>query len=183
MQPSRYHIALRILHWLTAVMLLVALVMGTLVLDKTPNTSPEKMDALRGHMVFGGLILVLTLIRLVVRLRTEHPAPVVTGMAFADRLAVCPGDRDGCQRHWNLHPRRPAGHCVWWTGCIADRFQELSPAVGPRHCCQAIDAGHCVACWGRAVPPTGAQGPFAFPHGVWEINGLPRRLSFFPEAA
>jgi cytochrome b561 len=95
MQPSRYHIALRILHWLTAVMLLVALVMGTLVLDKTPNTSPEKMDALRGHMVFGGLILVLTLIRLVVRLRTEHPAPVVTGMAFADRLAPLV--------HWGLY--------------------------------------------------------------------------------
>jgi len=76
-------------------MLLVALVMGTLVLDKTPNTSPEKIDALRGHMVFGGLILVLTLIRLVVRLRTEHPAPVLTGMAFADRLAPLV--------HWGLY--------------------------------------------------------------------------------
>jgi cytochrome b561 len=46
-------------------------------------------------MVFGGLILVLTLIRLVVRLRTEHPAPVVTGMAFADRLAPLV--------HWGLY--------------------------------------------------------------------------------
>jgi len=95
MKPSRYHLVLRILHWLTAVMLLVALVMGTLVLDKTPNTSPEKIDALRGHMVFGGLILVLTLIRLVVRLRTDHPAPVLTGMAFADRLAPL--------MHWGLY--------------------------------------------------------------------------------
>lgn len=87
MTPKRYHSALVVLHWLLAVMLIVALTMGTLALETLPNSSPDKIGALQGHMVVGGLILLLTLVRLVVRLKTAHPAPASTGNALADRLA------------------------------------------------------------------------------------------------
>jgi cytochrome b561 len=87
MTPKRYHTALVVLHWLLALMLIVALTMGTLVLDATPNSSPDKIGALQGHMVVGGLILVLMVVRLIVRWKTDHPAPASTGNALADRLA------------------------------------------------------------------------------------------------
>jgi cytochrome b561 len=87
MVPQRYHKALVVLHWVLAVLLLVALAMGTFQLKTIPNTSPEKIFALRAHMIAGGLILVLMLVRLVVRLRTRHPAPATTGNPLLDRLA------------------------------------------------------------------------------------------------
>ena len=52
-----------------------------------PNTSPDKIPALRTHLIVGGLILVLTLLRLLARLMTAHPRPVSSGMAWADRYA------------------------------------------------------------------------------------------------
>jgi cytochrome b561 len=58
-----------------------------LVMVKMPNTDPMKLEALRSHMIGGTLILVLMLVRLVVRIRTEHPAPPSTGMRVLDRLA------------------------------------------------------------------------------------------------
>ncbi len=95
MQPSRYHLALRSLHWVCAVLLIIGLVMGTFVLDKTPNSSPEKINALREHKIFGALIMVFTAIRLIVRIRSTHPKPVLTGIALADRLAPL--------MHWGLY--------------------------------------------------------------------------------
>ncbi len=88
MPPSRYHPALVALHWLLAVLLIVALAMGTFWLTAIPNSSPEKLFALRGHMIVGMLILVLMLIRLVVRLVTARPVAAVTGNPLLDKLAV-----------------------------------------------------------------------------------------------
>lgn len=85
--PRRYHGALVALHWLLALLLVVALAAGTFALKTVPNSSPDKLDALRGHMAAGGLILLLTLLRLVVRLKTAHPAQASTGNAWLDRLA------------------------------------------------------------------------------------------------
>lgn len=93
--PTRYHRALVALHWLLALMLSGALVMGTFALAPTPNSSPDKIGALQGHMTVGGLILLLTLIRLVVRLKTAHPAPATTGNTLFDRLAPL--------THWGLY--------------------------------------------------------------------------------
>ena len=95
LSPARYHTALVTLHWLLALLLIVALLMGTFALKTVPNSSPDKIDALRGHMIAGGLILVLTLTRLVVRLKTAHPAPASTGNALLDRLAPA--------THWALY--------------------------------------------------------------------------------
>ncbi|MFG6449595.1 cytochrome b [Roseateles sp. BYS180W] len=93
--PNRYHGALVLLHWLLALLICVALLMGTFALKTTPNSAPEKIDGLRGHMVAGGLILMLTLLRLFVRIKTRHPAPASTGNALLDRLAPL--------THWGLY--------------------------------------------------------------------------------
>lgn len=92
---NRYHSALILLHWLLALLLMVALVMGTFALKTTPNSSADKIAALQGHMLAGGLILLLTLARLVVRLKTAHPAPASSGNALLDRVAPL--------MHWALY--------------------------------------------------------------------------------
>lgn len=95
MQPNRYHPAMVTLHWLLALMLIVALGMGAFALKTVPNNSPDKIGALQVHMIAGGLILLLTLLRLFVRLKTTHPAPAATGNALLDRLAPA--------THWSLY--------------------------------------------------------------------------------
>jgi cytochrome b561 len=90
MTASRHHPALVALHWLLAIMLMVALAMGTFVLSGIPMESPEKIGALRGHMVVGVLIGFLMLVRLVVRLRTRHqlaPSPS-SGNPLLDALGT-----------------------------------------------------------------------------------------------
>jgi cytochrome b561 len=84
---SRYHPLLVALHWILAVLIIAALALGALVMVKIPNTDPMKFEALRSHMIGGTLILVLMLVRLVVRIRTEHPALPSAGHPLLDRLA------------------------------------------------------------------------------------------------
>jgi cytochrome b561 len=84
---SRYHPLLVALHWILAVLIVAALALGALVMVKIPNTDPMKFEALLSHMIGGSLILVLMLVRLFVRIRTEHPAPPSTGLRALDRLA------------------------------------------------------------------------------------------------
>ena len=50
-QAKRYHTALVTLHWLLALMLIAMLAMGALVVKTVPNRSPDKISALRGHMI------------------------------------------------------------------------------------------------------------------------------------
>ena len=85
--PYRYHPLLVSLHWLLAVLIVFSLAMGFAVLTNIPNVSPDKIFALRGHMIAGIAILVLMLVRLAARLGTRRPAPVSTGNALLDRLA------------------------------------------------------------------------------------------------
>jgi cytochrome b561 len=95
MPSPRYHRALVALHWISAALILLALFMGTVYLQHIPNSSPDKLFALRAHMSTGGLILLLTLIRLVVRINTAHPEPATTGHAVLDRAAPL--------AHWTLY--------------------------------------------------------------------------------
>lgn len=88
MKPSRYHPALVSLHWLLAFLIVFSLAAGTFSLKEIPNSSPDKVFALRGHMVVGILILVLMIVRFVMRFRTSRPQPATTGSAFLDRIAV-----------------------------------------------------------------------------------------------
>jgi cytochrome b561 len=70
---DKYNRVLVVLHWLLAVAIVFALAMGTLSLQHIPNSSPDKVFALRGHMVAGLAILALTLVRLAVRLGSAKP--------------------------------------------------------------------------------------------------------------
>jgi cytochrome b561 len=84
---SRYHPLLVLLHWILAGLVIAALALGALVMAKIPNSDPMKFEALRSHMLGGALILVLMLARLVLRVRTEHPAAASAGHPLLDRIA------------------------------------------------------------------------------------------------
>lgn len=85
--PTRYHPLLVTLHWIVALLIFMALIAGTLVFSHMPTTDPNKVIALRIHVIMGVGIGALMLIRLITRQRTAHPAPASTGFPLADRLA------------------------------------------------------------------------------------------------
>jgi cytochrome b561 len=85
---KRYHPALVVLHWLLAILISVGLVMGGNVLSATPNSDPEKIMLLKGHMVVGLIILALTLIRLALRFFTTKPAEADIGNALLNKLGL-----------------------------------------------------------------------------------------------
>ena len=86
MSPSRYHPALRSLHWLIAVLVIAALFFATFVMAPRPNADPAKLFMLAKHIAAGLAVLLLTLVRLGVRPRTRRPAPVLSGISLADRI-------------------------------------------------------------------------------------------------
>ena len=86
-QALRYHPVLVVLHWLLALLVPTALALGTFVMARIPTNDPTKIDALRGHMAGGVLILTLMLVRLVMRSGSSRPARASAGSAFLDGLA------------------------------------------------------------------------------------------------
>lgn len=84
---TRYHPILVALHWLLALMILLALVAGNVLLEAVPNSDPAKVDGLRNHMSLGLAILVLMVVRLVVRLVTAHPPAADIGSPLLNLLA------------------------------------------------------------------------------------------------
>lgn len=92
---QRYHPLLVALHWLMALMILVALAAGGLVLANMPSDSPDKVQGLGGHMIFGMAIGVLLILRLVTRTRSTHPPHAETGNALLDRI--------GRWTHWGFY--------------------------------------------------------------------------------
>lgn len=85
MKPIRHHPALRVLHWAIAALIVAALFLGTFVMAPLPNSAPGKSFLLLKHMLAGVLVLVLTLLRLFIRPRTQRPAPAPSGIDWADR--------------------------------------------------------------------------------------------------
>jgi cytochrome b561 len=86
-QVFRYHPLLVTLHWVLAVLIIAALVMGFFVLAAMPNVDPQKIGVLRVHMAGGMLILALMVIRFAVRMWTSRPAAATTGYALLDQIA------------------------------------------------------------------------------------------------
>jgi cytochrome b561 len=92
---QKYHPLLVALHWLMALMILMALAAGGLLLANMPPDSPDKVEGLAGHMGFGLAIGVLLVLRLVTRLRSSHPPHATTGNALLDRF--------GRWTHWGFY--------------------------------------------------------------------------------
>ncbi|MCW8982988.1 MAG: cytochrome b, partial [Gammaproteobacteria bacterium] len=82
MTALRYNNISVILHWLVAIMLIMALFMGSTALVALPNDDPEKINALKGHMIFGFLITTFMIVRLIVKLKSVNPPHMNTGNAL-----------------------------------------------------------------------------------------------------
>jgi len=76
---KRYHPLLVGLHWLVAVMILVALLIGGPGLADMENRDPEKMFGLTGHMIWGLLIGAFMIIRLATRILSRRPPHADSG--------------------------------------------------------------------------------------------------------
>jgi cytochrome b561 len=84
--PKRYSKTAITLHWVIAVMVFMGLFIGGKLLTEIDNADPEKIVALKGHMIFGLVVGVLMLARIVVRFTAKRPAPLRTGNALLDLL-------------------------------------------------------------------------------------------------
>lgn len=69
---SRYHPLLIFLHWLLALLIFAAFLLGVFALAEQPNTQ-KKIVPLGVHMALGTLTLLLTVIRFIVRWVTLKP--------------------------------------------------------------------------------------------------------------
>lgn len=85
---KRYHPILVSLHWLLTVLIVVALLMGSNILSQIPNDNPEKLFALKLHMISGFIILGLMIVRLIVRIRTQKPPQADAGNEVLNKAGV-----------------------------------------------------------------------------------------------
>ncbi len=92
---TRYHPLLVILHWLLALLIIGALLTGNFILDPIPNDSPDKIGALRAHMIVGFVILALMLLRLTARIATTSPPAADAGNPMLNSA--------GKATHWVLY--------------------------------------------------------------------------------
>jgi cytochrome b561 len=84
---QRYNRLQVILHWASAVLVLFSLVFGTFILKHLPNDA-DKITPLRVHMIVGGIIGLVIVVRLIVRFTTSQPERMRTGSLFLGRLAI-----------------------------------------------------------------------------------------------
>lgn len=85
---TKFHPALIVLHWLMALLIIILLLAGSLLLEPLANDNPQKIDGLFGHMLFGITVMVLLIVRLITRLRTDKPPHASTGSPLLDRVGV-----------------------------------------------------------------------------------------------
>jgi cytochrome b561 len=84
----RYHPIQVVLHWLSAVLVISAWVIGALVLERIPNAqAAQKIFPLGIHMTAGLTIALVMALRLALRVALEPPPRATSGNALLDRLA------------------------------------------------------------------------------------------------
>ena len=74
----KYPFTLRLVHWVSAFMIIFLLVVGIYMAELDPNTA-NKYDFYPIHQSLGVLVMALVLIRIIVRKKSKIPAPV-TGL-------------------------------------------------------------------------------------------------------
>jgi len=85
---KRYNTTMVVLHWVLAIFILGAIFMGSVVLDEMDSAHPQKILLLKLHIIVGIGILLFTLLRLIVRLRTPQPVPLASQNKWMDKLAA-----------------------------------------------------------------------------------------------
>ena len=91
-KPKRYHPALVALHWIIAILIFATPLFAE---DGGEGFSPGGVSTLGIHMILGIAVLVLLVIRLIIRWRTQHPDWATAGGAFLDKI--------GGLTHWALY--------------------------------------------------------------------------------
>ena len=81
----KYHRATRLIHWLTAILLIITFAIGKYMVN-IPIV--EKLDTVKLHIVLGTSILVLTLVRVWLFFKKTRPPRIKTGSAINDALIV-----------------------------------------------------------------------------------------------
>jgi len=81
--PVRYNRIQIFLHWLSALLLIIMLFMGSFVLQNLPNDA-EKTGPIKVHMIVGGVIALVMLFRLIMKWVTAQPKPKKTWHRFFD---------------------------------------------------------------------------------------------------
>ena len=115
---KKYHILLVIIHWLMAIMLLMSLTLGQLFLGQMTGDTPERQQALGGHMMFGLILGSLLIIRFIIRLISTHPEKATTGNDFLDKLGVW--------THWGFYVLIS---CMVLTGLSTALLSGVFPLV------------------------------------------------------
>ena len=85
--PARYHPVHVVLHWLIAIMVIGAFAIGMTLLDSTPNSAPEKVTYLQYHAVWGQILALLLIARLITRFVFKRPAPADAGSPALNIIA------------------------------------------------------------------------------------------------
>jgi cytochrome b561 len=83
---AKYHPVHVLIHWFIAFAMAQLLLRGAFIMVNIPNTSPEKISALRAHMFAGSLVLALMIVRVVLVNTTRLPAPAKGPTPFFTRL-------------------------------------------------------------------------------------------------
>ena len=84
--PKRYHPALVTLHWLMALLVFVNLYLGMVTFENREG-GPGGNSFVGLHMFVGVLLIVLLVARIILRMRTAHPAEATAGNKLLDLLA------------------------------------------------------------------------------------------------
>jgi cytochrome b561 len=72
--PKRYHPAHVVIHWLTALLIVMMLMVGKFVMPGVAADNPQKPMMLQSHTYIGGAIALLLVIRLVMLFAFKRPA-------------------------------------------------------------------------------------------------------------
>lgn len=92
---KRYHPLLVALHWIVAIMIFMALVVGGPMMADMEPDDPQKLGGLGGHMIWGMTVGVLMIVRLITRKRSSKPPNADAGNALLNRGAQA--------AHWGLY--------------------------------------------------------------------------------
>jgi cytochrome b561 len=93
-EPAAYDPVLRALHWITAIVFLVALAIGIYASTQAPGTSPRR-ELLEVHKSLGMTVLFLTLARLAWRMLSARPRyPAAFGWLVRMASSI---------NHWGLY--------------------------------------------------------------------------------